>query len=122
MYNLRKFVWRIGLLVVLCLYSQFATDAFAQSNITLAWDANTEADLAGYKIYYKVGSPVTNKQDPNAVVEDVALSVLSDRNHPEYILSLDPSQIYFFAITAYDINSNESDLSSGPARFTSPSR
>jgi hypothetical protein len=113
MYILSKIIWRIGLPVVLCLYSQFATDAFAQSNITLAWDANIEADLAGYIIYYKAGSPATNKQDPNAVVEEVALSVLSDRNHPEYILPVDPSQIYFFAITAYDINSNESDLSSG---------
>ena len=33
-----------------------STSLSYSAEVTLAWDANTESDLAGYKVYYKTGS------------------------------------------------------------------
>jgi fibronectin type 3 domain-containing protein len=65
----------------------------------LGWDPNTEADLAGYNIYYGTatrgyGSPI-----------DVG-------NQTEYTVNgLEEGQTYYFAAAAYDTNGNESDYS-----------
>ena len=61
----------------------FATLTYAE-DVTLIWNANTEPDLAGYKVYYKTGSsgvpyngtgategssvfPITERGPPKAV-------------------------------------------------------
>ena len=76
-------------------------------SITLAWDANTESDLAGYKIYY--GTSARSYQ-----------SSVNAGNVTSYQLTgLTPGQVYFIALTAYDTAGYESDFSnevSGPAK------
>jgi hypothetical protein len=75
--------------------------------ISLAWDANTESDVAGYKIYYgtasrSYGAPVN--------VGNVTSYVLT---------GLTPGQVYFISATAYDTANYESGYSnevSGPAQ------
>ena len=69
------------------------------ADVTGSWDANTEADLAGYKIYYGTAS------GNYTVSLDVgtATSVTID--------SLDFNTTYFFALTAYDNAGNESGFS-----------
>ena len=75
--------------------------------ITLAWDANTESDLAGYKVYYgtasgSYGTPVN--------VGNVTTYQLT---------GLTPGQVYYLALTAYDPAGYESGFSnevSGPAK------
>ncbi len=77
---------------------------------TLGWDANTEADLAGYIVYTKTGaSPAKDSYDREITL---ALSDLSSAGSPEYeVANLSDSETTFFAVTAYDLANNESDLS-----------
>jgi hypothetical protein len=69
------------------------------AQVTLAWDANTEPDLAGYKLYYGISSG----SYPFSV--DVG-------NRTSYtLLGLLEGQFYYLAATAYDSSLNESGFS-----------
>ena len=67
--------------------------------LTLEWSPNDEPDLAGYKIYY--GTECRNYTF-DADVGDYESVTISD---------LEPGKKYYFAVTAYDLNGNESDFS-----------
>jgi hypothetical protein len=67
--------------------------------LTLAWDPNTEPDLAGYKVYYGTRS---GDYDGAIDVGDVIQYTIG---------SLEPETRYYLALTAYDISWNESDFS-----------
>src|SRR5438552_3742989 len=83
-------------LTVLCSLAPALSSA---AQVTLAWDPNTETDLAGYKLYYGTSSG----SYPSSV--DVG-------NLTSYTLSgLLEGRTYYFAATAYDLNVNESGLS-----------
>lgn len=78
----------------------FAANAFA-ADVTLTWDANTEPDLAGYKVYTG-----TNSGNYDAPV-DVG-------NVTEYTMTdLQDGVFHYFVLTAYDNEtpSLESDYS-----------
>ena len=69
------------------------------ASLHLEWDANSEEDLAGYKLYY--GTLSGNYGEP----DDVG-------NVTEYELSgLNEGTTYYVAITAYDTSYNESQKS-----------
>jgi fibronectin type 3 domain-containing protein len=78
----------------------------ATSSATLTWNANTESDLAGYKIYRATtsggyGAPIATLQG----------------NVTTYIAAgLQSGTTYFFVITAYDSAGNESPLSNEVSR------
>ena len=77
------------------------------SALTLAWDPNTEDDLAGYNVYYGIQS---GNYD----------SIIDVGNVPQYTVSnLEPETQYYFAVTAYDTSGNESDLSEEVGSITS---
>ena len=102
----------IGIIAILFLCLQDPCDA---RNAILQWDPNTESDLAGYKIYYDFysGAPYYG-EDANEGKSPIIVSVeeLNDPDNPEFtITGLDETDTYFFAITAYDHESLESDLS-----------
>jgi MYXO-CTERM domain-containing protein len=84
------------------------------ATVTLAWDANTEPEVIGYKIYYDTdsGHPYEGTQaneGPSPV--DFPVSSLADPTAPSVELSGLPSCTYFyFAVTAYDASA-ESDYS-----------
>jgi fibronectin type 3 domain-containing protein len=67
--------------------------------VTLAWDANTEANLAGYKVYVGDSSGVYSTSFD---VGDVTTFTVTD---------LQPARLYYFAVTAYDQNASESSFS-----------
>ena len=100
------------LLFFLLLFAQSASAA----EVTLAWDSNTEPDLAGYYVYYKTGSSGapydgTGANEGNSPIE-VAVADLSDPDNPEYTLTgLSDSETYFFVVTAYDTDGDESGYS-----------
>jgi len=75
----------------------FSSLAFAET-ATVSWDANTESDLAGYKIYY--GTSSGNY--------DFGINV---GNKTEFIVDLILPTTYFFVVTAYDFSGNESIFS-----------
>ncbi len=69
------------------------------AEVTLAWDANAEPYLAGYKIYFGVSSRIYS-------------TTIDVGNALQYtIADLQPGIIYYFAATAYDSYGNESDFS-----------
>lgn len=69
---------------------------------TLTWDANSEADLAGYKVYHSQESQMYTLGMPEA---DIPAGTMT---HVSANLS---SGRHYFAVTAYDSNGNESALS-----------
>ncbi|MGA1825953.1 MAG: PKD domain-containing protein [bacterium] len=115
------FLLRISLLVISLLLT-ICTSIVHSSEVTLAWDKNSEPDLAGYKIYYKTGSSGAPYDGTGAKAGDTGLPVdspvtvllgnLNDPDNPTYSLTdLDNTVNYFFAVTAIDLLNNESDLS-----------
>ncbi len=66
---------------------------------TVSWNANTERDLAGYKIYY---SQVSSSYTSQIYVGNVVSFRLG---------GLEEEKQYFFAVTALDFSGNESTFS-----------
>lgn len=78
------------------------------ADVTLSWIANTESDLAGYKIYQSTisgqyGAPV-------ATVGKITTQTLT-------LPTLTVDQTYFWTITAYDLAGNESGKSAEASKF-----
>jgi len=106
------------LLLPAVLFFFFITPSYATTDVTLQWDANTDPDLAGYKIYYDTdsGEPYTpdvaDYADQGSSPITVPIGDLGDPNNPEYTLTgLSDSEVYFFVVAAYDTEGFESEAS-----------
>jgi hypothetical protein len=102
----------------------FVTPCYAL-DITLAWDANTEPALAGYKIYYDMDSghpydgieaqdgfsPINMTLDQD---EDI------DPNTVQYTIHDMPDGIYYFSVTAYRSEGFESGYSNEVNTVSNP--
>jgi len=86
----------LGILIFFIFLSNIVLMA---GSVTISWDPNTEADLAGYRVYY--GTESRNYQ----VNVDVGLDTF------KVIENLQTGIRYYFAVTAYDTANNESDFS-----------
>lgn len=79
--------------------------------ISLAWDANTEPDLAGYKIYYGALS----RNNPSFVAYehsiDVGMASQSGNTVTSTLAGLTKGQTYYISAKAYDTSNNESEFS-----------
>jgi len=105
-----SYFMRIALILAAILFC-FQSSSYA-SDITLKWAANTEPDLAGYKIYYKIGfsgapyDGVDIDQGPSPIsltIDDPDDPYYVDPDNPEYLLTgLDDEEDYFLVVTAYD--------------------
>ncbi len=76
------------------------------ATVTLSWDANTESDLAGYKVYYKSGTSTLPFNGTDALEGVSPIDVNSWTTAT--ISGLDPSKAYYFTVTAYDTSGAES--------------
>ena len=86
------------------------------ADITLQWDANSEPNLAGYKIYYKIGFSGPPYDGNGAAEGDsplvIPLQGLNNPNSPQFkIHGLNKGETYFFVITAYTTDGKESGYS-----------
>lgn len=72
-------------------------------NVTLSWNANSEPDLAGYRVYR---SEISGTYE-NPIAE---LGLVTSYND---ILTVNDgeSKIFYYVVTAYDTNALESDYS-----------
>ncbi|MFV9690022.1 MAG: Ig-like domain-containing protein [Desulfobacteria bacterium] len=94
----RSSLWRITLLVVFSFIFLSAQNGYS-AQVKLAWDANTEPSLAGYRIY--VGASSHNY--------DYSVDVGNSTEHT--VTGLADGQTYYLAATAYDTDGNESGYS-----------
>src|SRR2546422_606574 len=96
-------------LTVLCSLAPALSSA---AQVTLAWDPNTETDLAGYKLYY---GPSSGSYQSSVDVGNLTSYTLS---------GLLEGRIYYFAVTAYNLSLGESgfsnEVSKAIADVTSP--
>jgi hypothetical protein len=68
----------------------------AVPSVTLEWDASSEADVVGYKLHYG-----TSSRNYDTIMDVGNYTSVTIGN-------LDGNQNYFFAVTAYDADGNES--------------
>jgi len=74
--------------------------------VSLTWDSNKETDLAGYRVWRRSDSV----EKFAAVTELIAENVFHDSK-------VEKNQRYFYAITALDVNGNESQRSEAVSVF-----
>jgi len=89
----------LGPLVSALLCLAFTCAGQAAQSVTLAWDANTELDVAGYRLYYGTAS---RSYDQSIDVQNVTTNAVGN---------LQEGTTYFFAVTAYSTSGLESDFS-----------
>jgi hypothetical protein len=91
--------------ILVSLLISFAVISISHGSM-LKWDANSEEDLAGYKIYY--GAPS---------IDYVSFDLGNVTELELGTLPLYENEVYWIAVTAYDTSGNESK-SSLPVYFT----
>jgi hypothetical protein len=93
----------------------FAYGVSSAAEVTLAWDANTESDLMGYKIYYDTspGDPYDGTDAAQGISPIIVLREdLDDRDNPRFTLTgLNENEDYYFILTAFDHENLESGYS-----------
>jgi type IV pilus assembly protein PilY1 len=103
--------YNFSITLILFLFTLFLSQSAFGAQIKLAWDPNTESDLAGYKVYYGTSSgSYTDSVD----VGDVTMYTIT---------GLTEGQTYYIAVTAYNTLNQESGYSgevSGVATEPSP--
>jgi hypothetical protein len=87
---------------LVALFTLFCLEKGYADNVTkLAWKANADPDIAGYRVYYRLASTGYNTYD----YVDVGNATKA------VIKNLIDGETYYFSLTAYDLVYNESDLS-----------
>ena len=100
--------WKVILLLFFLLIFFASSQGYAL-DVTFEWDANTEPDLAGYRLYYKTGSSGAPYDGTGATEGN---SPTDAGNVTTYTLQgLTDGIDYFFVVTAYDTEGLESDYS-----------
>jgi hypothetical protein len=92
-------VWAFGSTLAVCMvFTAIASVVFA-AQVTLTWNANTESDLAGYRIHHGTTS---GSYSAHIDVHNVTSYTVT---------GLTEGLTYYFAATAYDASGNESGYS-----------
>jgi hypothetical protein len=92
-------MWISILEIITCLFIATIASNATAAQVTIAWDPNTESDLAGYRIHYGTASGSYSVHTDVHNVTSCTVTGLAD------------GQTYYFAATAYDTSGNESGYS-----------
>lgn len=93
-------------ILTVLIFSLVAAYAHAY-DITLAWDPNTEPELAGYILYTRENEPESNFHQ----VDYYSLDEIDPNNPQGSVNELEGSKTYFFAVTAINNDGLESNFS-----------
>jgi len=96
-FSLTRKLFLLALLASAILCMGFATNSQA-ANVNLSWSPNSDADLAGYNLYYGTASRTYGTRVNVGIVSSYTLTGLN-------------AGTYYFAVTAYDSSGNESGFS-----------
>ena len=120
-----KFTFLIFLSLISLVFVN-SSDASEPIEFILAWDANAEEDIDGYEIYFR------NPYSDFVLLGDVYVEELADPDNPMVTITdgyngvpsnlaipsvnlptaaMNNSEIYYYAITAFDVHGNVSDFS-----------
>jgi len=98
----------LSFLALTLILAVLATPAHS-ADVTLAWDPNSEPDLAGYRVYYKEAFSGPPYNGSGATEGDSPIDV---GNVTEFTVhGLTDGVTYFFVVTAYDTEGFESGYS-----------
>ena len=89
--------------LVIAIVLLFAATAMA-ADVSFRWNANTEPDLAGYRLYHKATAGVTTGDE---LIVDIACGP-NDLACALYTQTGVPDGPHFWILTAYDQSGNES--------------
>jgi hypothetical protein len=101
-------VFRKRLMLLMAIFFVWGTSSYAL-DVTLQWDANTEGDLAGYKVYYKAETSGPSYDGTGAIEGSSPIDVGDTTGITLH--GLDEDVTYFFAVTAYNTDQLESGFS-----------
>lgn len=101
----------IGITFVASALLIICSQVFAGS-ANLNWNANTEEDLAGYKLYYDTVSHA------GTCPSGYTHSQLTGDTTSYWFDHLTPGQTYYFQLTALDTSNNESGCSTNPGEVS----
>jgi hypothetical protein len=125
-YFLLIFLVCLVCLIAAALVSALPSAAFGPAEFILGWDANDEADLDGYEVYYRKGVPgstyiflaevyveeLEDSDNPRVTITDVYNDILADQITPVVRMAeLTNNSAYYFALTAFDTQGKTSDFS-----------
>lgn len=85
-------------LLIIVIILLFCNCALYAGEINLSWDANTEPDLAGYRVHYGSEHDLYTEMFDVGVVTKYTITNLN-------------AGVYYISLTAYDASGNESDYS-----------
>ena len=83
--------------------------------IDLSWEPNSEADLAGYRVYRQLARPDGSPQGPLARLTELPIAAPAYRD-----VAVKPGQGYIYSVTAVDAAGNESAPSAKALEVLSP--
>ena len=96
------------LCLIMLIFLVFPSSVLAAGSATISWQANTESDLAGYRIYYGTEPGVYGSTSP----------LITGTSYT--ITGLQEGKTFFFVVTAVDTAGNESGYSSPVVSKTIP--
>ncbi len=101
---------------IICALTLYTQSSVYAADVTLAWTANAEGNLAGYYIHYKIGSSGkpyngTGVDEGSSPIK-ILLGDFADPANPEYTLhGLSDTETSYLVLTAYDSDGNVSGFS-----------
>ncbi len=120
-----QIIWLVSIVLISLVFTNFAA-ASEPIEFMLAWDANDEADIDGYEVYYRTpGSDyeligdvyvdeLADPDNPMVTITDLYNGVTSELTIPLVnvpALAMVDGATYYYAVTAFDTQGNISDFS-----------
>lgn len=99
----------ILLFFVVLLVSLGSRSVVHATDVTLQWNAETDPNVVGYKLYYKADTAGAPYNGTGALEGASPVNVASLTSTT--LSGLDPSHAYYFTVTAYDAAGNEGPYS-----------